>query len=284
MSLLRKTLKLRSGLEIPQIGFGTYEIKGTDYTDAVKNALKVGYRHIDTADLYKCEKTLLVGISDYNRSDLFISTKFLPGKQGFDGMYSNVQKSLSLLGFDYFDVVLMHWPGVTGLRQNDPKNADLRLENWKALETLKAEGKIKSIGVSNFLIKHLSPLLAHAEIKPDLNQFEFHPFCQDDDLVKYCKDNEIQVEAYSPLARGGKILLENETINFIANEKAATPAQVALRWAIQKDLVVLPKSVRPERMKENSDLDFFSLTDSEMTAIDGLNQDHHTCWNPTTIF
>ncbi|CAG9329994.1 unnamed protein product [Blepharisma stoltei] len=283
MAILNKAIKLASGVQIPQIGIGTFDMRGTDCTSAVSSALKLGYRHIDTALAYKNENVLKLAVNRVPRENVFISTKIIPSSKGFQFTYIKVLKSLEAMHCKYFDMVLLHWPGVDGFRPDDPRMPKMRLHSWEALEVLKEEGKVKSIGVSNFLINHLEQLLERAKTKPDVNQIEHHPYCQNGGLIDFCRENSIQIVASSPLAKGNESLFNNETLKSIAEDKKATVAQVALKWAAQKDFVIIPKSVNLSRMKENINLDFFSLNAEDLARIDSLNQNFHVSWDPSTI-
>jgi len=291
MEVLSKVRKLafHTGNLIPQIGLGTYCLKGPDCIEGVTNAIKVGYRHIDTASIYKNEKDIAVALKKLyeegvvKREDIFITSKINPQEQGYDNALKAIENMLQRLETDYLDLVIIHWPGVAGNKPGDAENAKVRLETWKALEEMKSGGKIRDIGVSNFQVRHLKHLLENSKTKPVLNQFELHPLCQDTDTIKFCQENNILVEAYSSLARNHENLMKNATMLSVAKTYGKTVAQVALKWAVQKDFIVLPKSKSEERIKENFNIFDFELTKEEIEEIDKLNQNFRTCWDPSSV-
>jgi len=274
---------------IPQIGYGTYQLRGPECQAGVKFALEAGYRHIDTASVYRNEEDIKAALDEVyktklvTRSDLFITSKIGPNEQGYKNTLNACEKILSGLNIDYLDLLIIHWPGVGGSKPEEQKNAEIRLETWQALEKLRQDGKVKDIGVSNFLKRHLEHLLANSTTVPVINQFEIHPFCYDFETIEFCKKNKIVVEAYSPLARRDDILFKNEVVHKIAESHAKTIAQVALRWSLQNGFVALPKSKTEKFIRENFDIFDFELTQEEMTLMGELNKDHHTCWNPSSI-
>ena len=282
-------LKFHTGNSIPQIGYGTYQLRGPECQNGVKLAIESGYRHIDTASVYRNEDDIKMALEEVykakivTRSDLFITSKIGPNEQGYENALKACDKILTGLGTDYLDLLIIHWPGVGGSKPEEKKNAEVRLETWKALEKLKNDGKVRDIGVSNFLKKHLEHLLSNSKTIPVINQFEIHPFCYDFETIELCKANQIVVEAYSPLARRDDILFKNEEIHKIAEIHGKTIAQVALRWSLQNGFVALPKSKTEKYIKENFDIFDFELTAEEMIRIGNLNKGHHTCWNPETI-
>jgi diketogulonate reductase-like aldo/keto reductase len=204
--------------------------------------------------------------------------------QGYQSSIKAIESSLTELKTSYIDLMLVHWPGVQGLSPSDPKQVDLRHETWQALEEMQASGKIKAIGVSNFTIKHLEKLLKIAKVKPTVNQFELHPWCQDPDLETFCNNEKILIEAYSPLARGLQDLWKDESLTEIAEELKVTKAQVLLRWNLQKGNIILPKSSNQDRLEENSKLDF-ELSELNMKKLSDirLKTSKRTCWDPNTI-
>ena len=283
MRSLTATAMLNSGFSIPLVGLGTYQMRGEECREAVRAALDLGYLHIDTAYIYRNEDVIGGVLKNYNRSKLFITSKIPPTHQGFEKALEAASHSMSQLGVDYLDLLLIHWPGCSGLPPGDPLNADRRLETWRALEQLQRQGKVRSIGVSNFLVKHLEPLLKQCSIRPAVNQFEYHPLCQDEDLVQFCAGHGIHVEAYSSLARGDRGLFESPIVQGIATRHGKTISQVLLRWGLQQGVVVLPKSVHRERIQSNAELDF-TLNAEDMAQISGLNAQKHTCWDPVSVF
>lgn len=280
--MLQKTLTLSNSVQIPVIGFGTYQMPPQTCSVAVSAALSQGYTHIDSAIFYRTHKVLGACIESYPRSSLFIASKVPPNLQGYDLAKKSVLDSLKELNTPYLDLMLIHWPGVQGLGHSDQKQVEIRHDSWKALEDLYAEGKIKAIGVSNFLVLHLEKLLKVAKVKPTVNQVEFHPWGFDDKLLDFCRQEKIIIEAYSPLARAQKDLWENPELQRLADKYQATKAQILLKWNIQKGNVVLPKSITPERIKSNTELDF-DLSAEDINTLNNFNIGKRTCWDPNTI-
>jgi diketogulonate reductase-like aldo/keto reductase len=284
MSLFLDTLSLRSGYSIPAVGLGTYQMKGAACFKAVQAALEVGYRHIDTARFYQNEADIARAMMDVDRSQIFLTSKIATQDHGYDEAYAAGQEYLRLLKVDYLDLLLIHWPGAPGASPTAKANRTVRHETWRAMEKLVEEGKVRSIGVSNFLEKHLRPLLDECVIPPAVNQFEYHPLCQNSSLVSFCKENDIVVEAYSSLARGHLELFDNPRIQAIADLHSVSIAQVLLRWALQQDIVVIPKSKDPDRVRSNAELGHFELSRAEMEYLSSLDQGLHTCWNPSSVY
>jgi diketogulonate reductase-like aldo/keto reductase len=264
------SLPLRGGTSIPQIGLGVWQAgRGKTTQDAVAAALRVGYRHVDTAQVYGNEHEAGEAIrsSGLERKAVFVTTKLWNDDQGYDSARRAFDASLERLGFDYVDLYLLHWPV-----------AGKRLDSWRALEKLHAEGRARAIGVSNFLVSHLEELLAHASLPPSVNQIEVHPFLQQRDTRAFCKAQDIVVEAYSPLTHG--TLIDHPVITSVAQTVKKSNAQVLLRWGIQHGMVVLPKSVHAARIAENADVFGFTLEPREMRRLDELEQGHATGWDP----
>ncbi len=262
------TITLNDKHKMPILGLGTWQSKsGQEVEQAVLFALKNGYTHIDTAKIYGNEESIGNAIkkSKIARKNLFITTKI----RNID--HSNVRKalesSLKKLQTDYVDLYLIHWP----VKES--------IQTWKVFEELQKSGKIKSIGVSNFTIRHLEEFKKHTKITPAVNQVEFSPFLYQKELLDYCKKNQIQLVAYSPLAHAKK--LEHKTIVSLAQKYNKTPAQIMLRWAIQHDVVVIPKSVKEHRIIENAQLFDFEIKAADMKILDSLNENYRTCWDPT---
>lgn len=270
---LQSTVKLNNGVEIPRLGLGVFRAPRGEVTrQAVLSALSAGYRHIDTARIYGNERDVGAAVreSGLPRKDIFVTTKLWNEDQGYDSTLRACERSLESLGFEYVDLYLVHWP-VPGRR----------LESWRAMEKLLAEGKCRAIGVSNFLENHLDPLLAHAKVVPAVNQVEQHPFLHQPSLLRYCAGKGIVVEAYSPLTKG--LRLGDPCVVEIARKHGKSPAQVLIRWCLQHDLVVIPKSVRAERIRENANVFDFSLSPEDLRTLDGLNEDLYTGWDPTDV-
>lgn len=270
---LRSTLRLNNGVEIPRLGLGVFRApRGEETRRAVVQALSVGYRHIDTARIYGNEKDVGTGVRDSGlpRSESFVTTKLWNEDQGYDSTLRACERSLKELGLEYVDLYLIHWP-VQGQR----------LESWRAMERLLADGKCRAIGVSNFMPHHLEELLGKARVVPAVNQVELSPFLSQMELRRYCEGKGIAVEAYSPLTRGQR--LGHPTLVEVARRHGKTPAQVLIRWCLQHGLIVIPKSTREERIRENADVFGFELSAEDMRVLDGLNEDLHVAWNPTDV-
>ena len=265
-------LPLRSGGAIPQVGLGVWQAPRGEVTrEAVLAALRLGYRHIDTARIYGNEKDVGAAVRDSGvpRAEIFVTTKLWNEDQGFDEALTAFDASLGRLGLEYVDLYLLHWPV-----------AGKRLDSWRALERIKAEGRARHIGVSNFLVPHLEELLATAGEPPAVDQIEIHPFLQHRETRAFCKKNDIVVEAYSPLTSGQR--LDHPVVVDVAKRANRSPAQVLLRWAVQHGLVVLPKSTREKRIAENGALFDFTLDAAAMKELDGLEEGLATGWDPRT--
>ncbi len=256
-------VKLNNGERVPIIGFGVYKIvPGKQTQQAVLDALEAGYRHIDTASRYRNEDDVGIAIkkSGIPREDVFITTKLW--MDDHNDPLKAFDTSLGKLGMDYVDLYLMHWPAAG------------RVEVWKAMEKILESGRCRSIGVSNFLVRHLEDLLQHTSVIPVVNQIEFNPFLFERDILNFCKSKNISVEAYSPLTHGQK--LNDPRIAEIAAKHNKSPAQVMLRWSIQHGVIVIPKSVHKERIAENINIFDFSLSDKEMSVLDSMNENYRT--------
>jgi len=261
--------ELANKVKIPWLGYGTYKAHGDELIEGVKYALSIGYRLIDTAEMYENEEEIGKAIrqSKIPRDEIFITSKVWNTNQGFESTLNSFENSLKRLGTDYLDLYLIHWP-VSGKY----------VETWKALEKLYKEGRVRAIGVSNFLIHHLQDIINNCEITPMVNQVEFHPYLLQRDLLDFCQRNKIQLEAWSPLMRGR---VQNiPQIVDIAKKYKKTPAQIVLRWDLQHGVVTIPKSVHKERIEENADIFDFELTEEEMKIIDNLDQSKRFGANP----
>ena len=262
-----KKLILNDGQKLPTVGFGTYKSEGQEGIEAVSTAISNGYSLIDTAAVYGNEETVGKGIkaSGASREDIFVTTKLWRENLGYEATKKEFEKSLNRLDLEYIDLYLIHWPANAKNYDNWQKtNAD----TWRAMEELQAEGKIKSIGVSNFFQEHLEALFETAKVIPAVNQIEFHPGYWQQELVSYCKKQNITLEAWSPLARGK--VFENEVLEEIAKAHNKSVSQVCLRWIIQHEVIAIPKSTNPERIQENIELFDYELTSAEMEKIDHL--------------
>ena len=260
-----RKITLNNGMEIPCIGFGTYQIrKKNELENSVKEAYKAGYRLFDTAVMYGNEKYIGDALKKYKipRNDIFLTTKILPADMTYQKTKKSIEASLKKLGCDYIDMVLIHWPEVD--------NSEDRIKVWQALEESVKEGKVKMIGVSNFCKIHLNHILKNCKIKPVINQIECNPIYWDKETIDYCLENNIVIEAYCPLAEWSPKLVENEIIINLAKKKNKTVSQIILKWLMQKNIIPLPKSVHTQYIKENFDLNGFYLNDDEMKKIDTL--------------
>jgi diketogulonate reductase-like aldo/keto reductase len=263
---------LRSGHTIPQIGLGVWQAAaGAETKKAVLTALRVGYRHVDTARLYGNEADVgaAVKASGVPRGEVFVTTKVWNDDHGYDKTLRAFDASLSRLGLEYVDLYLVHWP-VGGKRR----------DTWRAMEQIFANGRARSIGVSNYLVPHLEELLGEAKVLPAVDQIELHPFLQHRDTRAFCAKHGIVVEAYSPLTQGTR--LGHPVITRIAKRIERTPAQVILRWGIEHGHVILPKSTHESRIRENADLFDFALDADAMKALDDLDEGAATSWDPRT--
>lgn len=281
LTSLTSDLKLSNGVTIPGLGYGTYQTPPEDAYRAVTDALAVGYRHIDTAARYGNESGVGQAVKDsgLKREEVFITSKLWNTERGYDKTMAAFEKTLAELGTDYLDLYLIHWPA--NEKQFGQEAAALNLDTWRAFEDLYKAGKIKAIGVSNFMPNHLEALLAQAEIKPMVNQIEVHPGWPQAEAIRYCQRNDILVEAWAPL--GEAAALSNPVLAKIAAKYDHTPAQVCLRWEIQQGILPLPKSVHKERMAENTKLFDFELTEDEMDIIGALRNLGGQCKVPDQV-
>lgn len=262
-----KNVELNNGILMPEIGYGTWQTPNGDVAeDSVAYAIKSGYRHVDAAACYGNEVSVGKGIakSGVKREDLFVTSKVWNTERGYDKTLKAFEKSLSDLGLDYLDLYLIHWPAN---KKQFANNDEINLSTWQALIDLHKQGKIKAIGVSNFYPHHLKPLMK-TEIKPMVNQIEYHPGFMQDETVKFCKDNGIVVEAWSPLGTG-RVLNDTRLIE-IAQKYGISVAQLCVKWCLQNGIVPLPKSVTPSRIEENIKVYDFEITSEDMHAINAL--------------
>ncbi|MFB6799807.1 aldo/keto reductase [Peribacillus butanolivorans] len=271
---LQDTTTLHNGVKMPWFGLGVFKVEeGPELVNAVKVAIKHGYRSIDTAAIYGNEEGVGQGIREglkeagISREDLFVTSKVWNADLGYESTIAAYETSLKKLGLEYLDLYLIHWP-VEGKYK----------EAWKALETLYKEGKAKAIGVSNFQIHHLKDVIKDAEVKPMVNQVECHPRLTQKEVQAFCKEQGIQLEAWSPLMQGE--LLDNEVLQEIATKYGKSVAQVILRWDLQNGIVTIPKSTKEHRIVENSSVFDFELTEEDMNRISELNQNHRVGPDP----
>jgi 2,5-diketo-D-gluconate reductase A len=268
------SLTLHDGVEIPQLGFGVFQVPPEDTQAVVEQALDAGYRHIDTAGAYRNEKGVgaAIAASGLAREDLFVTTKLWNSEQGFDSTLAAFEASLGRLGFEYVDLYLIHWP---------VPSEDRFVDTWRAFERIHGEGRARTIGVSNFRVEDLERLEAETDARPTVNQIELHPRLQQAELRAWHADHGVVTEAWSPLAQGE--LLDDATIVAIAERHGKTPAQAVLRWHLQLGNVVFPKSVTPERIRENIELFDFELSDAEMAEFERLDRGERIGPDPGTF-
>lgn len=266
-------LKMNDGHSIPQIALGLWKVKDeAEFNTAFDAAVEAGYTHFDSAQAYQNEQFLGAAIKRHNlqRDKLFVTTKIAVEHFGYNHAKKAFDESLEKLQMDYVDLLLLHFPVSV-----------LRKKSWTALEEIQAAGKAKSIGVSNYTIKHLEQMKDYAKVTPAVNQVELHVFLQQPELIKYCRDNGIAVEAYSPLAHAKAN--DDKVIQQIADKHGKTYAQIMLRFLLQQDLIILPKSVTPSRIAENMQVFDFELDDEDMTTLRAQDRDLRTCWDPTLV-
>jgi len=268
------SIALNNGITIPRLGLGVYQSgRGRATENAVTWALEAGYRHIDTAAMYGNEaevgaalrRAFAAGLA--RREDVFVTTKLWNSDHGYDEALRAFDASHRRLGLDQIDLFLIHWPV-----------PDRRQHSWRALERILGEGRCRAIGVSNYMVSHLEELLSHAGTPPAVNQIELHPWCQQRDVVSFCSAQGIATVAYSPLTKG--MNLDNPDLAKVAREASRSPAQILLRWSLQKGFVTIPKSARKERIVENAAIFDFELSTEQMARLDRLNEEDHVTWDP----
>ena len=272
-TILTNAVFLNNDRKMPLLGLGVYKATGENEAEnAIISAVKCGYRMIDTASAYKNEENVGRGIARCGipRKELFITTKIWNNAQRLGDVEGAFQRSLDRLGLDYIDLYLIHWP-VPGCY----------LSTWKEMEKILSSGRALSIGVSNFEIRHLEELRRVSGIVPAVNQIECHPLCYPKELIDYCQANGIQVQAYAPLARGA--YLDHDVLCVMGTKYAHTPAQVGLRWAVQKRISVIPKSVHPDRIESNANIFDFSIDQEDMDLLDTLNENYHSASVPEDL-
>ncbi len=270
---LNTTLTLHNDVAIPQLGLGVFRSpNGAETVETVRYALEAGYRHVDTARIYRNEADVGAGLraSGLPREQVFVTTKLWESDQGYDSAIAAYGESLRLMGLDYIDLFLIHWP-LPGKRRY----------SWMALETLLEEGRVRAIGVSNYLVRHLEELFGHARYRPAVNQIELSPYNYEQrrPTLDLCAAQGIAIEAYSPLTKGRK--LGDPRLAAIGAAYGVTAAQVLIRWGLQKEAIVLVKSNRPERIRQNADVFGFELSADDMASLDTFNENLATGWDPT---
>ncbi|GAA0327882.1 aldo/keto reductase [Bacillus carboniphilus] len=267
---LQGTTKLHNGIEMPYFGLGVYKVEeGHQVEETVHAALDLGYRAVDTAALYENEEGVGKAVREHSvpREDIFVTTKVWNSDQGYDSTLRAFEDSYNKLGLDYIDLYLIHWPVVAKYK-----------DTWKALERLYSEGVVKAIGVSNFQPHHLEDLMNTANEKPVVNQVECHPLLTQEEVKAYCRQHDIRVEAWSPIAKG--TVMDNPVLVELAKKYGKSPAQVILRWHLQNDVIVIPKSVTPSRLKENADIFDFELSTEDLEKVNQLNKNQRLGADP----
>ncbi|KAF9903731.1 hypothetical protein BX616_001548, partial [Lobosporangium transversale] len=266
---LQSFCQLSNARQIPRLGLGVYQAApGKETENAVLWALQAGYRHIDTATIYDNEASVGNAIrkSGIPREQIFVTTKLTEDDQGYESAIAALELSLEKMGLDYVDLYLIHSP-LCG--------SELRTKSWKALETLVEQGKAKSIGVSNYGVHHLKELLgSNPTIRPVVNQIEVHPWLIRQDIISFCESQDIAVEAYSPLCQAVK--LQDPTLAKLATKYSKSPAQILIRWSLQKGFIVIPKSAKKERIEQNADVFDFDIADGDMAVLDSMNENFVT--------
>ncbi|NOW05305.1 aldo/keto reductase [Clostridium beijerinckii] len=264
---------LNNGVKMPSLGFGTYNAKNlAKLNDSIKESIKIGYRHIDTASFYGNEEVIGGAIeeSDVCRDEIFLVDKVWNSEQGYEKTLNAFKNSIKKLKTDYLDLYLIHWP------------QSLNKETWKALEKLYKDGYVRAIGVSNFTINHLRSLIENGEIMPSVNQIEFHPRLVQKDLIEVCKKYDIQLEAWSPLMRGG--VFQIPLLQEFAKKYQRTISQIVLKWDLQMGFATIPKSTTSARIKENSDIFNFEISKEDMIEIEKLNDGFRIGMNPNEVY
>ena len=271
MLQIDSTITIADGVEIPRVGLGVYQSRrGSETSSAVQAALQAGYRHVDTAQIYGNEADVGAALRDsgLDRSEVFVTSKLW--NDNFHRAADAFEHSLQRVGLDYLDLFLLHWP-VSGRR----------IEAYRELEALVQTEQLRAIGVSNFTVRHLEELMESTSIVPAVNQVELSPYLQQTELVAFCRDAKIELQAYSPLTRGQR--LTDPALVAVANQVERTPAQVLIRWSLQKGFIVLPKSVTASRIVENGAVFDFELDDAQMSALDELEEGLRLSWDPTLV-
>lgn len=257
------SIKLQNGIKIPVIGLGTWRLSGNETTEVVRMALKMGYNHIDTAEMYGNEAEIGIAIKEFDRDKLFLTSKVWYDHLHYKDVISACKESLKKLGTDFLDLYLIHWPNPT---------IDMK-ETFQALKELYSKGRVKGVGVSNFIIKHLKqalPICESLSLPIIVNQVEFHPFLYQEDLLIFCRENHIYLTAYRPIAKG--LVNENPIIRQVAKKYQKTPAQVTLRWLIQQEIIAIPKASSEKHLRENIEVFDFELEYSDIKKIREQNQ------------
>lgn len=282
-----RKVQLNNRREINILGLGTYQMDQKDVSKAVSAAMDIGYRLYDTAQVYNNEKEVSAAIKEtgIKREEVFITTKVATSNFGYERAKESVLESLKVMDQSYLDLVLIHWPGAKGIDPQSPQNKELRHGSYRALLELQKEGKIKSVGISNFMVPHVRGLLEEFDEKPQLNQVEMSPICYPKETVEYCQRNQIVIQAYSTLGRG--LLMSEEWIEkhpvLQRLQKRGGISKAVLKWAMDKDCCVIPKSVTPSRIEDNFKALEFTLEEEDRYDLDNFPVEHRTCWDPNKI-
>lgn len=290
------TVVLNNEMPMPTVGLGLYQVApGQETEQAVTFALQLEYRLIDTARYYDNEESVrrALRVSGISREQLFVTTKLWNTNHGFDHTLRTFDDSLRKLGLDYLDLYLIHrpvaappwqnWKPVKAIpgRVRGPARRPLRMENWQAMEKIAAEGRCRAIGASNYTIRHLEELLWTCKVVPAVNQVEFTPFLYQQELLSFCRGHGIQLEAYSPLTRGQR--LKHPVVAGLADKYQRSPAQILIRWAIQHEVVAIPKATSRSHIQETILVFDFSISPGDMASLDSLNENLHLCWDPSDV-
>ena len=268
---IESTLTLNNDVEMPRLGIGTWQIRdGRPVRRTLEWAFEAGYRHVDTAAMYGNERGVGRAIreSEIPREEMFVTTKLWNSDHGYDNALRAFDESMQRLSLETVDLYLIHWP-VSGQRA----------ETWRALERIYEEGRARAIGVSNYTIRHLEDLFTTANVAPAVNQVEFHPWLYQKDLLDYCNEHDIVLEAYSPLTKGER--LDDPELQKFAEKYDKSPAQILIRWVLQHDMVVIPKSSNPDHIRANADVFDFEISEQDMCRIDAFDENYHCTWDPT---
>eukprot|EP00061_Rhincodon_typus_P003630 g20555.t1 len=279
-----ESVKLNNGVEMPLLGLGTFKLRGYEAVyRALDSALGHGYRSVDTASVYGNEADIGQALAELlpkhglSRADIFITSKLSPADQG-ERAEEGALRSLEALGCQYLDLYLIHWPGRQGWKSEDPRNRVCRRHSWEVLEGLYESGRFRAIGVSNYTVGHLREMLEHCRVTPAVLQVEYHPRLVQSDLLAFCAERGLHLQAYSSLGSGR--LLEEPQVQALAVAYGRSPAQVLLRWAVQQGIGVIPKSAEPERVAANAQLFDFRLREEDAELLSSLQSDSHYCWDP----
>ncbi|XP_072102205.1 glyoxal reductase isoform X1 [Mobula birostris] len=282
-----KSVRLNNGVEMPLVGLGTFKLRGYEAVyQALDAALAHGYRSFDTASVYQNEADIGKALRDLlprhglSRQDLFITSKLSPRDHGREAK-AGCLRSLEALDCGYLDLYLIHWPGKQGHKSEDAHHPAWRQESWQALERFYGSGAFRAIGVSNYTVGHLQELLASCQVRPAVLQVEYHPRLVQEELLAFCTANGIHLQAYSSLGTG--CLLTEPTVQALAASYSRTPAQVLLRWALQQEIGVIPKSSHPERIAQNIQLFDFVLSEEDMGVLKRMHSDTWYCWDPRLV-